>query len=157
MTRPALLHYQHVLDGVVDAECAAWLQGAFRLAEGGAMPLWMALGLPAPPRLRKALRDFWLACAADVVGSPSALHRAASGFERRYWPVWRNLEQAPSTATAVEGSLFLARRAAPFPTSRRAFAYLLRGKLKRYVISRPVDRKPGRTRKSAEDFAEMAA
>lgn len=124
--RAALLHCWRALAGEVDEASAAWLQRGLAGFMANRLPLHRCLGLPNATRLKTALRDLWISRAAAALGgSVAQLHQAAVQFERVVWPVWRDLAAPPSSATAVEGALFYARRTAPFPTSRRAFTSIV--------------------------------
>lgn len=125
----ALLHLQHALSGLRDDHLAGWLQRGFQmwLENEGRIPLHRCLGLPAGARARTALRDFWLARAAQRLDNCAGrILLAATKFEANTWPVWRGLENPPSSATALEAQLFLARRAAAFPHSRRQYCNIIR-------------------------------
>lgn len=127
---PAPLLLQRLLRGEPAGEVGDWLRRGVRmwLASGGALGLARCLGLPSPRRLGAATRDYWLCAAGGMLGgSPAALLLAARGFEARAWPVWRDLPLPPRYASKVEGALFFARQAAPFPTSRRQYARIIGG------------------------------
>lgn len=128
--RPALANLQRALSAAMDPEGAAWLARGLRtwLEANGNLSLCRCLGLPAASRLPVAMRDFWLAAAAVEAGlSPARLYRSALAFDRRTWPVWRDLPEAPARATAEERLLFAARKWAPFPKSRRQYSSIVRG------------------------------
>jgi hypothetical protein len=121
-----------MLEGAHDADDIAWLRGGFARAFRDGLPLDLALGLPATrARLRTALRDYWLAQAADELSAllpwPRACELARRGreFERRTWPVWRRHDAPPGHATALDRCLFyLHRHGGRVPNARRLFDVL---------------------------------
>jgi hypothetical protein len=69
---------------------------------------------------RNAIRDRHLARVSELVdGDVAEVHRLANVFATRIWPRWRNLEQPPKNAGLINATLFLARKAAPLPDSRK--------------------------------------
>lgn len=128
MAHEPLQHLQQALSGVTDEALAAWLQRGCQtwLETEGRIPLHRCLGLPAGGRARSALRDYWLARAAQRVDYCAArLQLAATRFNVNTWPVWRGLKAPPSSATALESCLFFARRASVFPVSQRQFLNII--------------------------------
>jgi hypothetical protein len=102
--------------GVADPAVDEWLRAGVRryLSANGAITLEQALGLPRR-RPAKAIRDFWLAEAANhFTGSAwqrvCALADAASLFERRTWPSWCNLKEPPAYADQIQRALFHAHK-----------------------------------------------
>lgn len=132
-----LLTLQRVLDtGRIDPQAEAWLVDALtrwdRCGGDGAMLLRM-MGLPTTAaKRRQAVRDRWLCAAADQFGRVDINQRsrllasATDRFERRLWPMWKNLSTAPPHASSVDGSLFLARRAAAFPSTAKQLCTILK-------------------------------
>lgn len=128
LVREPLLHLQQALSSTTDAALVAWLQRGCQtwLETDGEIPLHRCLGLPAGGRARPALRDFWLSRAAQKLDHCAArLQLAATKFNVNTWPVWRDLDAPPSSATALEACLFFARRASAFPTSQRQFLNII--------------------------------
>lgn len=98
--------------GVNHPEIDAWLRAgvARYLAQDGAITLEAALGLPRRGP-SKAMRDFWLAAAANHFHGSSykrgeALLEAVQKFEGRTWPSWCNHKAPPAYAEALEQALF---------------------------------------------------
>jgi hypothetical protein len=75
---------------------------------------------------RNAIRDRHLARVSELVdGDVAEVHRLANVFATRIWPRWRNLEQPPETAGLINATLFLARKAATLPDSRKQIKRIL--------------------------------
>jgi len=69
---------------------------------------------------RNAIRDRHLARVSELVDHDvGEVHRLANIFATRIWPRWRNLEQPPENAGLINATLFLARKAATLPDSRK--------------------------------------
>lgn len=126
ITAQSLLHFKNVISGIIDESATVWLQRGLENFLKLGLPLHRCLGLPNFTRLRTELRNFWLADAFVALGgSVTQFYQVAKKFERDLWPQWCELTTPPLNATSTEGGLFYARRAAAFPTSRRAFANIL--------------------------------
>jgi hypothetical protein len=98
--------------GVVDPAVDEWLRDGVRryLASDGEISLEQALGLPRR-RPAKAVRDFWLAAAANhFTGTPwqraAALADAVGNFGLRTWPSWCERKAPPEYADALHRALF---------------------------------------------------
>jgi hypothetical protein len=110
--------------GVDDPAVDEWLRVGVRtyLAENGALTLEQALGLPRR-RPAQAVRDFWLAAAANhFSGSPwqraDALAVAVKNFSNRTWPSWRDHKAPPAYSDALQRALFHAHKTGlPIPAT----------------------------------------
>lgn len=143
VTAPAPLLLHRLLLGEPAGSVGDWLRQGVRtwLLAGGALPLERCLLLPSPRRVAIMTRDYWLAAAGDMLGNrAAALYRAACDFEARAWPAWRHLSAPPRYASKLEGALFYARQAAPFPGTRRQYANIIGGKRSAPNASRNMDR-----------------
>lgn len=107
-----LVYASMLAAGVKDDAIDAWLRAgvARYLAQNGSITLEAALGLPRR-RPTKAMRDFWLAAAANHFPESSykraaALLAAVQKFELRTWPCWCNHKAPPASADALEQALF---------------------------------------------------
>lgn len=112
-----LVYASMLAAGVNHPEIDAWLRAgvARYLAQDGAITLEAALGLPRR-KPTKAMRDFWLAAAANHFHGSSfkrgkALLEAVQKFELRTWPSWCNHKAPPAHADALEQALFHAFKA----------------------------------------------
>jgi hypothetical protein len=69
---------------------------------------------------RNGIRDRHLVRVGELVGFDAGeVHRLCNTFVTRIWPRWSNLEQPPENAGLINATLFLARKAAPLPDSRK--------------------------------------
>lgn len=107
-----LVYASLLASGVNDPAVDAWLRdGVARyLAQNGEISLEAALGLPRR-RPTKAMRDFWLAAAANHFRGTgwqraSELSKAVEKFKLRTWPSWCNQKSPPAYADALEQALF---------------------------------------------------
>jgi len=107
-----LVYASQLAAGVNHPAIDAWLRAgvARYLTQNGSITLEAALGLPRR-RPAKAMRDFWLAAAANHFHGSSykraaALSAAANKFGLRTWPCWCKHEAPPVSADALEQALF---------------------------------------------------
>jgi hypothetical protein len=107
-----------------DSPAAQWLAEAInRLMQG--QPWTAATGIQ-PSQVSRAVRDGHLRHAAQLLGNDAIeLHRLAGRFESAVWPRWQR-SGIPADAGPVNRALYLARQAAPLPTSSRQFRRIVR-------------------------------
>lgn len=133
---PGHLHIQRIVEtGRIDPDAERHLVQALTRWDrdgGDGAALLRYLGTPTTAAKRRlASRDFWLCAAADLLGGPTTNERArrlaaaADRFERRLWPIWRDLREPPEHAHEVDGALFYARRAASLPASDKQYQRIL--------------------------------
>ena len=106
-----------------DSPASRWLAGAItRMIEGKG---WHDATGIQPCQIVRGIRDQHLRHAADLIGGdPVELHKLAARFESALWPRWRR-SGPPADAGPVNRLLFLARQAAPLPTSVKQFRRIL--------------------------------
>lgn len=106
-----------------DTPAARWLAGAIaRMIEGNG---WHDATGIQPYQVARAVRDGHLRHAASLIGGdPIELHKLVARFESVLWPRWRR-SGPPADAGPVNRLLFLARQAAPLPTSVKQFRRIL--------------------------------
>lgn len=114
-----LLYGTLLAAGVDDPAVDEWLRTGVRayLRQNGALSLEQALGLPRR-RPAQAVRDFWLAAAANHFSGSSwqradALASAVLNFEARTWPSWCDHKAPPAYADALQRALFHAYKSGP--------------------------------------------
>ena len=134
MTPRHMLIYRMIQTGHRDAEVERHVVQAIQRWDrdgGDGAALLRYLGIPTTAaKHRLAIRDFWLAAASDLAGGVTAYERAVKleTVLRRFtetWRAWRHLQEPPSHATALQGSLFYAWQAAPPPGRRRQLQTIL--------------------------------
>ena len=110
-------HLLALADG--DSDAARWLADAInRMLQGEG---WIRATGIQPSAIAKAIRDQHLRHAGQLLGGdPIELHRLAGRFESAVWPRWRR-SGPPADAGQINRLLYLARQAAPLPTSTRQF------------------------------------
>lgn len=106
-----------------DTAAARWLAGAInRLIDG---ENWVRATGINPSQVSRAIRDQHLRHAGELLGGDlNELHRLAARFESVLWPRWRR-SGPPADVGPVNRALYLARLAAPLPTSTRQYRRIL--------------------------------
>lgn len=128
MTPGHLLVQRIIETGQVDDEAGRHIAQALRrwdLSGGDGAALLRCLRIPcSPAKRRQAARDYWLSAASDILGgdTPYAqagrLEAALARFTET-WRIWRHLAEPPGHATALQGCLFRAYKAAQPPGRRQ--------------------------------------
>lgn len=122
--------------GPLPADIAEQLRAGMRawMLAGSDLPLPVCLGVPnTPAKARLAARNHHLRGAAghvagtDTWQTAKALAGAVQRFNRRLWPAWCVLPDAPCYATPLERALWQARQAGdgPLPETPQALRTVL--------------------------------